>query len=909
MNCKANKDDSMSIQRIEAKEFGKDGSGLYYYSISELDEFGIDISRIPNSVKIILESLLRHYDGASVTESDIHKLIEWKYQSRNAGETPFYVGRIAMHDLGLGNLIDLATLREAASKIGLPPESVNPVLPVDIVIDHSVQVDSFGSNDAFRQNQLKEFRRNRERYEFIKWVSGSFDNIRVLPPSVGIIHQVNLEYLSKLVSTEVRNGKKVVFPDTVIGMDSHTPMINGMGILGWGVGGIEAMSAMLGEPLSLRIPEVVGVKLKGKRQAGVVATDIVLRITELLRKKGVVGKFVEFFGESVNELSVFDRATISNMCPEYGATVGLFPIDTRTLEFLRLTGRTEEQVQLVMEYYMKQKMFGWSPDTSYSEVVELDLSEIGPNLAGPNLPQRRIILSDLPGSFREFSEADSGKYSKEGKEDGFQYRHIELDLNGHEENLSDGDIVIAAITSCTNTSNPRAMIGAGILARNAVQKGLKIDRRIKTSLSPGSRVVEEYYRTSGLQEYLDKLGFNITGFGCMTCGGKGGPLDPALDEAINREGIRAVAVISSNRNFESRINKSVKANYIMSPQLVIALALGGNVLKDYSKEPIGYGNNGDPVYLRDVWPSDDEITKITEEFVTEDKFKSVYSQIDKYSDLWRELESQNDLLYHWDPESTYILRSPFMDEDKIIRRHPGESIENMYTLLVLGDNVSTDHISPESYISEEGDAGRFLKEHGVKPTDFNTFGSRRGNPEVKVRGAFSNNRVRNLLVDVDGGFTKHFPDGRVLSVFQASKEYREKNVQTLVFAGDNYGMGSSRDWAAKGTNLLGICAVVANSFERIHRDNLVRLGVLPLQFLDGFGYKDLDIDFSHKMSLKLPDPIDVGSMATLGYVNNEGTLSYVELRMRLDTKKEIRYYLSGGIMPYTLEQYSKTSPS
>lgn len=896
----------MTFKGVVSVKFGKsEDIDLRYFPLKSLEEYGVEIPSIPNSIKIILESVLRHHDGKYVRDQDIEKLIEWESQSKLHGETPFYVSRIIMHDLGLANLIDLATLRENAHQTGIAPESVNPVLPVDLVIDHSVQVDFYGSNEAFKQNQLKEFQRNKERYEFIKWASKAFKNLRVLPPSVGIIHQVNLEYLSTLVSIRDINGEKIIFPDTVIGMDSHTPMINGTGILGWGVGGIEAMSAMLGEPLSLRIPEVIGVRVKGKLGAGVIATDIVLKLTEMLRKKGVVGKFIEFFGESVSQLSVFDRATISNMCPEYGATVGLFPIDEKTIDFLRLTGRPNYLIDLVQEYYKRQGMFGSSKNTLYNDIVELDLSEIEPSIAGPNLPHKRIALSQLPESFRQFEASDSANYNYTNALREIDSRSIEFKSSLFEEKITDGDIVIASITSCTNTSNPRAMIGAGILAKKAFEKGMKINKKIKTSLSPGSRVVEDYYKKSGLQDYLNALGFNITGFGCMTCGGKGGPLEASLEGAITKGGIRTVAVTSSNRNFESRINRHVKANYIMSPQLVIAMALAGNVRNDYTKEPLGMDRNGKPVFLKEIWPSDEEITEIITKFLTNRNFREVYEQIGKYSELWDELETQEGMIYKWDPKSTYIKRSPFMDREYTTLRKPGERIVGIYTLLVLGDNVSTDHISPESYIPKDSDAGNYLINNGVKYSDFNTFGSRRGNPEVKVRGAFSNNRIRNFLVNVEGGFTCHFPDGEVMSIFQAATRYREENIQTVVFAGSNYGMGSSRDWAAKGTNLLGICAVVAKDFERIHRDNLVRMGVLPLQFPRGVGYEDIDIDFSKKMDLELPNPLNVGSEVTLRYKSNSGIDCAVLLKMRLDTSKEIEYFMSGGIMPYMLQKIIK----
>lgn len=893
----------MTDFKIEKAQFANGSDDLFYYPLNNLDNYGFQTESLPFSLKIVLESLLRHYDGDTVNSEHIEKLLGRDSRNDSKAEVPFYVSRIVMHDLGLGNLIDLATLRDVAASRGVSePSSINPILPVEIVIDHSVQVDYYGTPEAFTLNQKSEFTRNRERYEFIKWISSAFKNVTVLPPSIGITHQINLEYLSTLVTVRSVDGDKLIFPDSLVGLDSHTSMINGLGILGWGVGGIEGMAAMLGEPLSLRVPDIVGVKIKGKPDKGILATDIVLTLTEMLRKKNVVSKFVEFFGNSVSELNVFDRATISNMCPEYGATVGLFPVDNRTLDFLKMTGREPKLVDLIKSYYTTSGMFGTPTKENeyYSEVIELDLSEIEPSVAGPNLPSRRISFHDVPRSFTSYSGArhDGNERNASTSQEAVLATAKLEDERG--EALTDGDIVVASITSCTNTSNPKAMIGAGILARNAYEKGLRINSRVKTSMAPGSRVVERYLKESGLQEYLDKIGFNVTGFGCMTCGGKGGSLKPEIEEAIAENGLNVVSVTSANRNFEARVHRLVRTSYITSPQMTVAMALSGTILKDPTRDPIGTDSSGSSVYLKDIWPDEGEVEKIMAEFVTDETYKDVYGEIGVYSQLWDQLNAQTSAMFKWDPESSYVKPSPFFDESWKKDNSKPIDIQNCKVFLVLGDNVSTDHISPENAIPKESSAGQYLLGLGVSAKNLDTYASRRGNPDVKVRGAFSNVMLKNRLVDREGGFTKYFPTNETMTVFDASRKYRESGNPLVVFGGDNYGMGSSRDWAAKGTALLGIQAIIAKEFERIHRENLVCMGVLPLQFQKGEGYEELDIDPSKGISLELPANMDVNAQVTLRYQDKNSKERTAILRTRLDTKKELAYYLAGGVMPYVL---------
>lgn len=879
--------------------------GLYYYSIPDLKNFGLEIDDMPLSYKIIAESLLRNIPTGKTSLEDITTLLSKDKRGRDGNDIPFYVTRLVMHDLGLGNLIDLASFREEAFKQGIEPSRINPMLPVDIIIDHSVAVDYSGTPESYMKNLKTEFERNKERYEYIKWFSRAFKNVRVLPPSLGITHQINLEYISTLVGIREIDGVKVAVPDTLVGMDSHTPMINGLGVLGWGVGGIEGMGVMLGEPVPLNPPVVIGVKLTGKLRKGIVATDIVLTLTEKLRSRKVVGKFIEFFGPSVGELSVFDRATISNMCPEYGATVGLFPIDDRTIEFLKITGRDSELIKLVQKYYEAQGMFGSRTTASkfYEEVIDIDLSDIQPSIAGPNLPTKNLQLERLPESFLQLvgKGKDDVALSKSSSLGDIQT--LSEDVPGGE--VVEGDIVIASITSCTNTSNPRALLAAGLLARNAVNKGIRVNPKVKTSFSPGSRAVEKYLNDSGLQSYLDNLGFNVTGFGCMTCVGKGGPLNESVEEQILSKNINVASITSSNRNFEGRIHRNVKANYITSPSMVVALALSGSVIKNPANDCIGTDGEGNKVFLNEIIPTDEEIDDFMERYVTKETYKEVYEKISTFSPLWDSLETQESLLFKWNPASTFIRPSPFFDSPKGSSHECTKSVERARTIMVLGDNVTTDHISPEGYIPKDSPAGEYLKNLGVPENNLDTYGSRRGNPEVKVRGAFSNNRLKNKLVDIEGGYTKHFPSNNQLTIFEASRRYKEENTPLVVFGGMNYGMGSSRDWAAKGTSLLNIKAVIANSFERIHRENLVYMGILPLQYTDkNVTFESLDIDISKPLDIVLPEVFKPGSTVRMKYYNMDSLQKEIDLLARVDTKLEAAYYCSGGIMPYVLEMSS-----
>ena len=884
--------------------------GVYYYPISKLEDFNVDLENTPISYKILGESLLRNLISRRTTKDHILTLF-----SNNSGGykrgIPFYVNRIVMHDLALGNMIDLASFREAAAKMGMNPDSINPLLPVDVVIDHSVQVDYFGTRDSYIKNLELEFKRNKERYEFIKWFSGAFRNVRVLPPSIGIIHQINLEYLSTLVAVKEIDGLKVAIPDTVIGLDSHTPMINGLGVLGWGVGGIEGVGLMLGEPISLNPPKVVGVKFKGKLGSGVVATDVALALTEKLREKNVVEKFIEFYGPSIGQLNVFDRATISNMCPEYGATVALFPVDDLTLNFLELTGKDKKLINLVKKYYQKQGIFwdGKNRNEPYNEVIEIDLSEIEPYIAGPNLPTIKIRLGDLPKSFFGYVNGMSNHEQPRVGESTSQVLELEsIGEDQEKKEVVDGDIVIASITSCTNTSNPRSMIAAGLLAKNAFLKGLRVNNKIKTSLAPGSRVVEKYLNESGLLEYFEKLGFDITGFGCMTCGGNGGPLVPWVEEQVLQKGLKVVSVTSSNRNFESRIHRNVKVNYITSPHMVVALALLGNVTRNPVSDPLGVDSEGRPIYLKDIWPSDKEIDEVMDKFVSKSTYSEVYSHLDKFNSLWDSLRKYDSVLFPWDPSSTYVQPSPFLGKIVDEMKQSSKGILKARVILVLGDNVTTDHISPEGYISKDSEAGQYLKSLGVSDEELGTYGSRRGNPEVKIRGAFSNNRLKNKLIDIEGGYTRHYPSGDVSSVFNIAMRYRNENVPLLIFAGYNYGMGSSRDWAAKGTAMLGIRAVIARSFERIHKENLICMGVLPLEFINPKdSYESLNVDPSKTIDIILPKTVHPGCNVLMQFTDRNNRIQRVNLRARLDTELEVAYFMSGGLMPFVLQRLSENS--
>ncbi|GIU81555.1 MAG: aconitate hydratase AcnA [Acidobacteria bacterium] len=898
-----------------------DGKEGVFYSLPQLEKEGIGrISRLPISIRIVLESVLRNFDGGKrIGEENILALANWKPNEEREQEIPFIVSRVVLQDFtGVPLLVDLAAMRSAVQRMGRDPKLIEPLVPVDLVIDHSVQVDYSGSNEAFQANLEIEFERNAERYRFLKWGMQAFDSFKVIPPGIGIVHQVNMEYLAKGVLE--RDG--VYFPDTLVGTDSHTTMINGLGVLGWGVGGIEAEAAMLGQPVYFLTPDVVGVHLKGKLRSGVTATDLVLTITEMLRAARVVGKFVEFFGEGARSLPATDRATIANMAPEYGATMGFFPVDEKTLDYFRATGRSESAVETIRNYFEAQRMFGipLEGEVDYSTVLELDLSSIEPSVAGPKRPQDRIPLSEVKTKFTElFSKplTENG-YNKPAEEIGKRVQ-VELKengdgrrlpiygeklLNANHAEVGHGDVLIAAITSCTNTSNPSVMLAAGLVAKKAVERGLKVSPTVKTSLAPGSRVVTKYLQKTGLQEYLDKLGFNLVGYGCTTCIGNSGPLHPAIEKAIVENDLVACAVLSGNRNFEARVHQNIKANFLASPPLVVIYALAGTVLKDLTKEPIGKDQEGKDVYLSDIMPSVEEINSLFSEAFDPEDYKQVYSDFANQNPLWNQIPSPVGLIYEWDENSTYIQEPPYF-EGFSLEGGRFEDIFGARALAILGDSVTTDHISPAGSIKPDSPAGKYLQSRGVTPKDFNSYGSRRGNHEVMIRGTFANVRIKNLMVlPKEGGYTIHQPDGEEMSIYDAAMRYRSEGIPTVVFAGQEYGTGSSRDWAAKGTRLLGIKAVIAQSFERIHRSNLVGMGVLPLQFKDGQSVQSLGITGKETFDIVGLETNEVKPRqdVILRIHRPEGTTDEVALTLRIDTPIEIEYYKAGGILPFVLRQ-------
>lgn len=882
------------------KDLVLEKSKLKYFSLTDLSEKGYDVSRLPVSIRVILESLIRNFDGKRVTEDHIKNLLNWKPDAVEFPDVPFHVSRVLMQDFtGIPAVVDLAAMRDTMKRLGRSPDEINPSVQVDLVIDHSVQVDSYGSDSSFQFNRKVEFDRNGERYRFLKWAQESFSNFRVVPPSTGIVHQVNLEYLGQLVMQSEINGENYAIPDSLVGTDSHTTMINGLGIVGWGVGGIEAESAVLGEPVSFLTPQVVGVNLHGKPGEGVTATDIVLTLTELLRRTKVVGKFVEFFGEGVSSLSVTDRATLSNMCPEYGATIALFPVDSRTLEYLELSGRSEEHIELVEKYFKAQGLFGTPENVQYSETVDLDLSSVVPSIAGPKLPNQKLSLPQIGGSFLKLIEEDrEGTAGKSGKRQ-ITLKSSRVKVHDRDEMLSEGDVVIAAITSCTNTSNPRVMIGAGLLAKKAVEKGLKVSGKVKTSLAPGSRVVSDYLEKSGLQNYLDELGFYLVGYGCTTCIGNSGPLNEQIENAITSDSLYVASVLSGNRNFEARIHKDVRANYLMSPPLVVAYAITGTVLRDLSSEPLGKDKNGNYVYLKDIWPDDREIDKVIKETITREMFVEKYSNVSNFSEEWNSVKVEPSSTYSWNSESTYIQNPPFFESFDPHSERELDEIKGARPLLILGDSVTTDHISPAGSIPKSSPAGIYLTDKGVKPQDFNSYGSRRGNHEVLMRGTFGNTRIRNELSDREGGFTRILPEMEDSTVFDASVRYRKNKIPLIVFAGKEYGTGSSRDWAAKGPLLLGVSAVIAESYERIHRSNLIGMGIIPLQFKNGDNFTSLNADVKKTFDLKFSKE---GSehKATLSFTNKDGKVESVDLKIRIDSDVEMEYFKKGGILQYAM---------
>jgi aconitate hydratase len=887
------------------------GGRAILYRLDRLEKLGHGaVSRLPFSIKVLLEALLRNCDGTLVTEEDVASLAKWNAKSPAAWEVPFQPARVILQDFtGVPAVVDLAAMRAAMQRLGGDPAKINPLVPVDLVIDHSVQVDFFGSPVALERNAEIEFERNRERYEFLRWGQQAFRGFRVVPPATGIVHQVNLEFLAKVVLARETNGETVLFPDTLVGTDSHTTMINGLGVLGWGVGGIEAEAAMLGQPYYFLTPKVVGFRLKGRLQEGVTATDLVLTVTQMLRKKGVVDQFVEFFGEGLSGMPLADRATVANMSPEYGATMGFFPIDAETLRYLRQTGRTDEEVERVERYAKEQGIFrtGQTPDPEFSDVLELDLATIELSLAGPKRPQDRVPLSQMKQAFRRALTAPV-------KERGFGLsaedagRSASVALDGTSTSLSHGSVVIAAITSCTNTSNPSVMLGAGLLAKKAVEKGLQVPPYVKTSLAPGSKVVTEYLQASGLLAALAALRFNLVGYGCTTCIGNSGPLPPEVAHAVSQNQLVAAAVLSGNRNFEGRVHPQVRANYLASPPLVVAYALAGTIDIDLSSEPLGKDRHGNAVYLRDIWPSQAEVADTLGRAVRPEMFRETYKNVWDGNPSWNAIPVAGGALYQWQAESTYIQEPPFFIG---LTREPAAlgEIRGARILALLGDSVTTDHISPAGDIPVDGPAGRHLVERSVTKKDFNSFGSRRGNDRVMVRGTFANIRLKNLLAPgTEGGITLHFPEGERVSIYDAAMRYRDEGVPLLVVAGKEYGSGSSRDWAAKGTLLLGVRAVLAESYERIHRSNLVGMGVLPLQFPEGENASTLGLTGQEVFDITgLRAAVRPRSEVTVTAVAPDGTKRSFQAVARLDSAVEVDYYRNGGILPTVLRSLLKSA--
>jgi len=928
------------------------------YRLPALAERGFNLGRLPFSLKILLENLLRREDGVNVTAADIEFLAKWDAKAEPSREIAYMPARVLMQDFtGVPAIVDLAAMRDAIKTLGGDPERVNPLVPAELVIDHSVQVDEFGAPGALAANTLLEFQRNRERYAFLKWGQTAFRNFSAVPPGMGICHQVNLEYLARVVFTTEIDGELVAYPDTVVGTDSHTTMINGLGVLGWGVGGIEAEAAMLGQPVSMLVPQVVGFKLTGKLREGATATDLVLTVTQALRKLGVVGKFVEFYGPGVAALPLADRATISNMAPEYGATCGIFPVDVETLRYLKLTGRTEEQIALVEAYYKEQGLFhtASSPEAEYTQTLALDLATVEPSVAGPKRPQDRVLLKDAAASFAQqlpnllaptakplgtrtaeawervrltdsavavAAEENEGPSSSSVAASAAQDdRALKVQNNpirvattvkerfgvDPDQYLDHGSVVIAAITSCTNTSNPSVMIAAGILAKKAVEKGLSVPPWVKTSLAPGSRVVTDYYTRAGLLPYLEKLRFNVVGYGCTTCIGNSGPLPSDVSKSIDEHGLVAVSVLSGNRNFEGRVNVDVRANYLMSPPLVVAYALAGRIGHNFDTDPLGTDQSGQPVYLKDIWPTQAEVAAAIELGVSSESFRREYATVSDGDANWQGLRFPTGDVYQWEPDSTYIRQAPYFDG---ITRTPApvKEISGARVLAVLGDSVTTDHISPAGNIKANGPAGKYLADHGVKQADFNSYGSRRGNHEVMVRGTFANVRLRNKLAPgTEGGVTRLLPEGEQMSIFDASQKYAERGVPLIILAGKEYGSGSSRDWAAKGPKLLGVRAVIAESFERIHRSNLVGMGILPLQFEPGQTAESLGLtgeetyDFPGLKAL-LASRFASGKTLDVVATSPTGAKKTLHAVVRIDTPQEIEYFEHGGILQYVLRQ-------
>ncbi|OXI66852.1 aconitate hydratase 1 [Burkholderia sp. AU28863] len=890
------------------KEFDSGSGKGKFYSLPQLGkELKTKIERLPVSIRIVLESVLRNYDGKKITEEHIEQLANWKPTAKRVDEIPFVVSRVVLQDFtGVPLLADIAAMRGVAERTGKNPKKIEPLVPVDLVVDHSVQIDYFRQKDALDLNMKLEFQRNNERYQFMKWGMQAFDTFKVVPPGVGIVHQVNLEYLARGVHKKTDGADTVYYPDTLVGTDSHTTMINGIGVVGWGVGGIEAEAGMLGQPVYFLTPDVVGVELKGKLREGVTATDLVLTITEMLRKEKVVGKFVEFFGEGTRSLSLPDRATIGNMAPEYGATMGFFPVDEKTIDYFEGTGRTKAEIAAFENYFKAQNLFGIpkAGDIDYTKVVTLDLTTVAPSLAGPKRPQDRIEIGNVKSTFTDL-------FSKPVAENGFAKKAEDLTVQYTTSNgvdVKNGDILIAAITSCTNTSNPSVLLAAGLLAKKAVEAGLTVDPKIKTSLAPGSRIVTEYLTKTGLLPYLSKLGFEVAAYGCTTCIGNAGDLTPELNEAITKNDIVAAAVLSGNRNFEARIHPNIRANFLASPPLVVAYAIAGNITRDLMTEPVGKGKGGRDIYLGDIWPTSEEIHALLKFALDPKKFEDNYSKLTKKGDLWSKIEGETGEVYDW-PKSTYIAEPPFFGND--FSMEPAASIPTVKgarALGIFGDSVTTDHISPAGSIKEDSPAGKWLKENGVQKADFNSYGSRRGNHDVMMRGTFANVRIKNLMIPakadgtrVEGGLTIHQPSGEQQSIYDAAMQYVAAGTPTVVFAGEEYGTGSSRDWAAKGTQLLGVKAVIARSFERIHRSNLVGMGVLPLQFKGSDSVQSLGITGEETYDIEgLGDDFKPQQDVTLVIHRKNGETQRVPVLLRIDTPIEVDYYKHGGILPFVL---------
>ncbi|WP_309082730.1 aconitate hydratase AcnA [Chelativorans sp.] len=891
---------STSLDSYKCRRTLKVGNTEYtYFDLKEAEKNGLaGISRLPFSMKVLLENLLRKEDGRSVTKQSIEAVAAWLSDRGSAGvEIAYSPARVLMQDFtGVPAVVDLAAMRDAMASLGGDPQKINPLVPVDLVIDHSVIVDEFGTPLAFARNVELEYQRNAERYRFLKWGQQAFQNFRVVPPGTGICHQVNLEFLARVVWSREEDGELLAYPDTCVGTDSHTTMVNGLGVLGWGVGGIEAEAAMLGQPVSMLLPEVVGFKLTGRLREGVTATDLVLTVTQMLRKKGVVGKFVEFFGPGLASMTVADRATIGNMAPEYGATCGFFPVDGETIKYLTMSNRSAEQLALVEAYSKAQGLWREEDmqDPVFTEILELDLGAVVPSMAGPKRPEGRVALEDIASNFEKALETEYKKTVDTAR------RYA---VEGEDFDLGHGDVVIAAITSCTNTSNPSVLLAAGLLARNANRRGLKTKPWVKTSLAPGSKVVAEYYERSGLQKELDQLGFNLVGFGCTTCIGNSGPLPEPISKTINDKGLIAAAVLSGNRNFEGRVSPDVQANYLASPPLVVAYALAGTVRKDLTKEPLGEDQDGNPVYLRDIWPTSAEVQEFIAKHVTRELFATKYADVFAGDEYWQGLEAPSGQTYAWDPNSTYVQNPPYF-EGMQPKPRPGGDIKGARVLGLFGDKITTDHISPAGSIKAQSPAGQYLMDHGVGVADFNQYGTRRGNHEVMMRGTFANIRIRNFMLGEngrEGGYTIHYPSKEEMSIYDAAMRYKQEGVPLVIFAGVEYGNGSSRDWAAKGTNLLGVRAVIAQSFERIHRSNLVGMGVIPFVFAEETAsWRELGLKGDEIVTIEGLDNIRPRARMTAKITYADGQVKEVPLLCRIDTLDELEYFRNGGILQYVL---------